>query len=155
MNFQPSSVFTFFMVLMIARNLDGKFLLIDVKNGSEVEFASGRSEGIHIFCFFKNIMSYKVHQKTSCWSNSNVLLIIEKCVNGCRICKNKVASSCLPNCFDQKSYFECQSKCIEQFKPGPSECLRDESCRKNCNSMCEKLWKGIFHYFLNSIYHSM
>ena len=57
MNFQPSSVFTFFMVLMIARNLDGKFLLIDVKNGSEVEFASGRSEGIHIFCLFKNIMS--------------------------------------------------------------------------------------------------
>ena len=155
MNFQPLSFFIFFMVLMIARNLDGKFLLIEVKNASKIEFASGRSEGIDIFCLSKNMMSYKVHQKTSCWSNSNVLLIIEKCVNGCRICKNKVASSCLPNCFDQKSYFECQSKCIEQFKPGPSECLRDESCRKNCNSKCENLWKGIFDYFLYSIYHSM
>ena len=53
MNFKPLSVLTFFMVLMIARNLDGKFLLIEVKNASEIEFASGRSEGIHTFCLFK------------------------------------------------------------------------------------------------------
>ena len=53
MNFLPLFVFTFFMVLMVARNLDGKFLLIEVKNASEIEFASGRSEGILTFCIFK------------------------------------------------------------------------------------------------------
>lgn len=57
------------------------------------------------------------------------------------MCTNKVAS-CLPNCFDQNSYFECQSKCIEKFKLGPSKCLRDDTCRNNCNLNCEKLWKG-------------
>ena len=62
------------------------------------------------------------------------------------MCTNKVAS-CLPNCFDQKSYFECQSKCSEKFKLGPSKCLKDDTCRNNCNLNCEKLCKGIFLLF--------
>ena len=61
MNFRRMSVFTFFMILMLARNLVGKFLLIKVKNASEIVVAPGRSKGIPLFRLYVIIISYKIH----------------------------------------------------------------------------------------------
>ena len=55
------SVFSFFMILMLARNLVGKFLLIKVKNASEIVVAPGRSKGIPLFRLYVIIISYKIH----------------------------------------------------------------------------------------------
>ena len=66
------------------------------------------------------------------------------CSGACTTCINGV-SSCKPDCFDNKKYFECQSKCVKSSKfKDPRKCVNDVECTHDCDKQCRPLWKGIF-----------
>ena len=48
MKVQPFFMFLLFMVLVLENNLEGKFLLIEVKNAVEIGVNAGRSQGIYL-----------------------------------------------------------------------------------------------------------